>query len=265
MISGALPTPADLAARIAPAEHARLLGYPDRRIPAGPVRRRAGESRDWYARNGQPWAFASVVRIRRIADSEVRLANGERFAAPALARRLARTEASALVVVAVSAGVAVDRRSRRLWLSRRPDEAYLLDRFAAAVVEHLAADAGSRLRRLARDRGLGLLPGIGPGHEGWDVGQQARVARCLTGVGGAPPPRTFQVLASGMIRPKSSLLAVFGLTSRTDLADTAWRRRPCGWCSAAACGFRRPEAAGDRRRPPRASAVTYDRLAEPPA
>ena len=61
----------------------------------------------------------------------------------------------------------------------------------------------------------------------------------LTAHGAASPPRSFEVLDSGMIRPKSSLLTVFALTPRIELAEAAWRRRPCSWCSLTACGFRR--------------------------
>ncbi len=262
MISGTLPTPHDLADRVDPAEYARLLDYPDRRIPAGRARRRADQGRDWYARNGRPWAFARAVAIERLDDPKIQLANGVLLAGEVLSRRLAEAEATALVAAAVSAGSAVDERSRQLWEAQRPDEGYFLDRFAAAVVEHLAAWASRHLRRLARDHGLALLPGVSPGHEGWDLDQQALVGRCLTANGSAPPPRSFEVLATGMIRPKSSLLTVFGLTRRATRSETAWRRQPCSWCSLTSCGFRRVRVGGGRDRSPFQSALTYDPSAE---
>ena len=243
VISGELPTPTDLARRVDPAEYARLLAYPQRRIPAGRAWRRAAQSREWYERDGRPWAFATTIAIDSATDTEIRLTNGELLSSEVLARRLRQAEAGALVAAAISAGSAVDERSQGLWQEGRPDEAYFLDRFAAAVVEHLASWVGRHLREMARHHGLALLPGTSPGYDGWDLEQQTRVARCLTGGGAAPPTRSFEVLASGMIRPKSSLLTVFGLTPRVEPAEAAWRRQPCSWCSLTACGFRRVQIA----------------------
>ncbi len=238
-----LPVPADLAQRVDEAEYARLLDYPQRGIPAGRARRRAMQSRDWYAQNGRPWAFANTVAIDQVAGAEIRLANGELLTSKVLAQRLEAAAANALVVAAVSAGSAVDEHSLAHWREGRPDEGYFLDRFAAAVVEHLAAWAGQHLRGLAVARGLGLLPSYSPGYQGWDLEQQARVARCLDAGGSSPSPRSFEVLPSGMIRPKSSLLAVFGLTPQIEIGENAWRRQTCSWCSLTDCGFRRVRVA----------------------
>src|SRR5207244_2153516 len=48
-----------------------------------------------------------------------------------------------------------------------------------------------------------------------------------------------EVLSSGMLRPKKSLLAVFGLTARTANALDAARATPCANCSFSPCGYRR--------------------------
>lgn len=256
MIAGALPVPTDPAARVEAAELARLLGYPDRRIPPGRARRRAAQSRSWYARKGHPWAFARDLAVEQATAAGLRLDDGN-----ALARRLEEVEATNLVVAAVSAGGATDERVDELWRQQRPDEAYFLDRFAAAVVEHLAAWAGRHLRDLARRHGLGLLPGLSPGNEGWDLGQQTVAAGCLDG-GGTAPPRSFEVLSSGMIRPRSSLLTIFGLTPRLDAAAAAWRQRPCSWCSLTSCGFRRVRVPGDSAPASAAAVMAYDPAAE---
>lgn len=233
-----LPVPLDVVRRIDEAELARLLGYPDRRIPPGRVADGVEEAGAWYREKARPWALARQIAIERIDDAEIELANGETLASTVLAKRMATAEATAVAVAAVSAGGEADRQSARLWDEDRPDEAYFLDRFAAAVVEHLAAWAGSHLRSGLDADGLGLLPSYSPGYHGWDLEQQGRVARCLTG-GDATTNEAFEILDSGMIRPKSSLLAVFGITRRRDAAEAAWRRDACGWCSLTSCGFRR--------------------------
>lgn len=262
MISGELPVPSDLAARIAQAEYARLLDYPDRRIPAGRARQRADAGRDWYEHHGRPWAFARVLAIDGTTGAGIRFESGAVLTGQALGRRLGEAGATALVVAAVSAGTAVDERATALWRDQRPDEAYFLDRFAAAVVEHLASWAGRHLRSLAFGHGLGTLPGLSPGNEGWDLGQQTVAAQCLTAGGAAPPPRSFEVLPSGMIRPKSSLLTVFGMTPRLDSAEAAWRRQSCSRCSLTSCGFRRVRVASGPAPSPLRPAMAYDPAAE---
>ena len=241
----ALRLPADLASRIDQAEVARLLGYPDRRLPEGRARERAGQARSWYRQNGDAWALARSIRVAGIGDGEIELAEAESLSSRLLADRLRKGDAEAIMIAAVSAGSTVDVRSAALWKEDRPDEAYFLDRFAAAVTEYLAGWIGDHLRaELARgDRGL--LPSYSPGYHGWDLEQQGRLARSLIGAESSAPP-FFEVMDSGMITPRNSLLAVFGVTPRPDLAAAAWDRQPCSWCALTACGFRRVRLASPR-------------------
>lgn len=249
-----LETPRDLAQRIEETELARLLGYPDRRIPPGRAAAGAAAARDWYGAHGRPWALARRVTIGEIRGDEIRLAGGEPLTSPVLARRLVRGEAKAVALTAVSAGGEADDESTALWRRDRPDEAYFLERFAAAVVEYLAGWATSRLRADLEENGLGLLPSYSPGYRGWDLEQQVRLLHCLAGDGGSASPN-LEVLESGMIRPKSSLLATFGITPRLHLAAEARRRNRCTWCSLSDCGFRRVSARRARARTASAAAL----------
>lgn len=176
-------------------------------------------------------------RIVHIDGGRLELANGAAFASPALAERLSAAGATAVAAAAVSAGGEVDERSAGLWRGERPDEAYFLDRFGAAAAEHLAAWIGARLRDAASGDALAALPGYSPGYRGWPLEEQRVLARCLDGA--LPMPADFEVLASGMTRPKNTLLAAFGLTAERAAAGAAWERHKCSWCSLAGCGFRR--------------------------
>lgn len=237
-LAARLAPPPGLAARVDEAEVARLLGYPDHRIPRGPAADGAARARSWYRRHGAPWALARLAPIASLGPRSVTLDGGESFTSAVLARRLRRAGADALAVVMVSAGREVDEHSARLWRSERPDEAYFLNRFAAAAVEHLAAWTGERLRRELRRRGRGLLASYAPGRPGWTLEQMPRLGRWLED-GGARGSR-FEILDSGMIWPASSLLAAFGASPDLDAADRSWRRGGCRWCALAGCGFRRP-------------------------
>jgi hypothetical protein len=234
-----LPLSSNLAFEIDEAEYARLLGYPRRKIPAGSVAERATRSRDWFARNARPWAYARTLSIDAIGETKVELADGTSLTSETLAARLREAGATAIEIAAVSAGAEVDERSEALWQAKRPDEAYLLDRFAAAVAEHLAAWTGQHLRENEVAEGLAALPGYSPGYEGWDLEEQVLVAACLTDTLSDEPLGPFEVLDSGMIRPKNSLLAVFGLSPDRNATASAWRTSRCGWCSLPRCDFRR--------------------------
>jgi hypothetical protein len=56
---------------------------------------------------------------------------------------------------------------------------------------------------------------------------------------GMTPPGNLEVLHSGMLRPKKSLLAVFGLTRHAERVRSGSRLIPCENCSLPGCQYRR--------------------------
>ena len=146
------PSPATLAAEVAPAEYARLLGLPRGRPLEGLILERAEAARAWYAERGRPFAAARRVGLARLTGDGIVLDEGGELTCGVLARRLRDGAAHALLALAVSAGVEVDAETERLWAEGKPDEAYFLERFATAVVERLvfggAADAMGRMEML---------------------------------------------------------------------------------------------------------------------
>ncbi len=137
-------------------EYARLLGYPAGKPLEGDVLARAKEALDWYRRHGKPRVVTRVVGDETLA--------------------------------AITAGAEVEEEVAKLWAEDRVDEAYFLDRLAAAVVEHLALSLG-------RPRS--------PGHKGFPIEEQSRLYAELA-------PHDIELLPSGMLNPKNSLLAVYG-------------------------------------------------------
>jgi hypothetical protein len=75
------------------------------------------------------------LRLREIGGGGVTLETGDRLSSALLAERLEKGDAHALFVLAASAGPEVAEEAKRLWAEDRPDEAFFLDRFAAAVTE----------------------------------------------------------------------------------------------------------------------------------
>jgi len=160
-------------------EYARLLGYPAEKPLEGDVLARAEEALDWYRRHGEPRVYSRVVGNETIA--------------------------------AITAGSEVEDEVAKLWREERVDEAYFLDRLAAAVVEHLAASFGN---------------GRSPGHKGFPIEDQPKLYALVE-------PMEIELLPSGMLRPVHSILAVYG---PEDASLSPCTR--CDW----RCSFRRKAA-----------------------
>jgi hypothetical protein len=118
-------------------------------------------------------------------------------------------------IAAISAGPEVDTVVERLWGEGRVDEAYFLDRYAAGVVETLAAQLGAY-----ESPGTGRIPF----EEQWTLFSYI-----------APLNPDIKILPSGMLSPRNSLLAVVR-------ADSRATSNPCTRCDLAGCTFRRRSA-----------------------
>jgi hypothetical protein len=162
--------------------------------------------------------------------------DGVRFRSDRLHRTLEQAGAHSVVLVAVSAGAEIERQAHQAWLEERPDEYFFLEMFGSAVVEHLTTISGARLCRWADGDAMAVLPHYSPGYPDWDIADQAAL---LSLVARGVQPGALEVLESGMLRPKKSLLGVFGITRHTDRVSRWSDLVPCENCSFAGCQFRR--------------------------
>ena len=237
-----------------PAEYVRLLGYPRGHALDGRAAELAAEAAAWFAAHGRPWIYARAVDGVEIAGGDVRLA-GVTFSSRRLARTLDDAGAHAAILVAVGAGPELEAEAARRWRDEKPDEYFFLEVYGSAVVEHLITQAGARLCAWADGERLAILPHDSPGYPDWEIGEQARLHALLAGPGGGVLPGPLEVLDSGALRPKKSLLAVFGVTRHVDRLAALRDLVPCERCSLAGCQFRR---APYRRDVPRSTARRYD-------
>jgi hypothetical protein len=242
-MSALRPSRGELAAAVTERELLRLLGLPRGRALEGELRERADAARSWYAAHGQPFADARRHAVERVGPSEVLLAVGTELSSGALADGLRSCRGHAVVVLGVSAGREVASEVGRLWASDRPDEAYFLDRFAAAVAEALVQRASGHECRDASGAGETLLPPLSPGCGRFELGDQRALASLL----GAAPAGDgrlrigpIDVLETGALDPPHSLLAVLGVT-RQPLAAAA-PEDLCRGCELEPCSFRRAPA-----------------------
>ena len=218
----------------------RMLGLPRGRELEGDLRARADGARAWYAAHGRPFAATLRVAVEDVGATVVRLADGTELRSASLALGLRATRGHAVVVMAVSAGREVAAAVAHAWADERPDEAYFLDRFAAAVAEALVLQASGAACRAASDAGETLLPPLSPGCGSFEIGDQ----HCLMALLGATPAADervalgpIELLSTGALDPPHSLLAALGVT-RQPLAATA-PEDLCRACELEPCAFRR--------------------------
>src|SRR5688500_9210482 len=185
------------AVQVDPAEYARLLGYPRGHRLDGRAAALAAEAAAWYAEHGRPWIFAREAATLALDADGVRL-DGRRFASARLRQSLIDAGAHGAVLVAVGAGPELEAEASRRWLDEKPDEYFFLEVYGWAEAE-----------------GRAVLPHDSAGYPDWDIAEQAALYRLLT-ASAAPLPSVLEVLESGALRPKKSLIAVFGLTRHGD-------------------------------------------------
>jgi hypothetical protein len=225
---------------VQPAEYKRLLGYPRDVVLTDRARELADAARAWYARHGRPWVYAREAEQLDVNGGDLFVLDGVPFSSKRLHRTLSEAEAHAAVLVAVSAGPEVEAEAQRLWMEEKPDEYFFTEIFGSAVVEHLVTTIGARLCAWADAREMAVLPHYSPGYPDWDISEQPRLLGLVCKTRDHKLPREIEAMESGMLRPKKSLLAVFGLTHKTTHARRLTPDLiPCANCSLAGCQYRR--------------------------
>ncbi len=229
-------------------EFARLLGYPRGFAMEGRARELSDWARDWYAKNGRPWFYARQVESLEFSTSAARgdtlrpdliKIDGAIFNSKRLHSAFEQAGAHSAILVAVGAGPEAEEEARRLWKEEKPDEYFFLEMYASAVVEQLTTIAGARLCDWAEQRGMAVLPHSSPGYPDWDVAEQPRLLELIRQTRSEQFPSRVDAFDSGMLRPKKTQLAVFGVTRHRDRLQRLTSLVPCESCSFGPCQYRR--------------------------
>jgi hypothetical protein len=223
---------------VQPAEYKRLLGLPADYEMTGRVSELAENARAWYAKFGRPWLYARSCDRVEIAGDAVSL-NAVAFHSPPLRKMFDVAEADSAVVAAVSAGPELEREAHSLWKAGKPDEYFFLEMYGSAVVEYLIALTGARLCAWAETHDIAVLPHYSPGYPEWNIAEQGQLLALVRESRSQSPAAEIEVLESGMLRPKKSLLAVFGLSGNSELARPLTSLALCENCSYMSCEYRR--------------------------
>jgi hypothetical protein len=223
---------------VSPLEYQRLLGYPRDFVLEERALELVASSRAWYAEHGRPWVYARLAESLDLADGAVCI-DGEPFVSERLHETLHQADAESVILVAASAGPELERQSQLLWEEEKPDEFFFLDVYGSAVVEHLLTMKGAELCAWAETRDEAILPHYSPGYPEWDVAQQPQLLSLIGRDGRQRLPGFLEAMDSGMLRPKKSLLAVFGVTRQRDRVARLTDLSPCEGCSYLPCQYRR--------------------------
>jgi hypothetical protein len=221
---------------VQPAEYIRLLGYPRGWTLEGRAQELGDWARDWYACHGRPWIYARGVEGIHTHDGAL-VIDGVRFNSRRLGTTLAEAEADRAFLVAVGAGPELEEEAQIRWRDGKPDEYFFLEVFGSAVVEHLVTMTGARLCAWADGERAAVLPHYSPGYPEWTIEDQPNLLALIRA--GRPAAVPLDVFDSGMLQPKKSLLAVFGVTRHVDRVRPLTALSPCENCSYALCQFRR--------------------------
>jgi hypothetical protein len=98
---------------------------------------------------------------------------------------------------------------------------------------------GARLCAWGDSQSFAVLPHYSPGYPEWDIAEQPRLLELIRKTRADALPGNIDVLESGALRPKKSLLAVFGLTRHTAHLKRLTELVPCESCSFNPCEYRR--------------------------
>lgn len=221
-------------------EYKRLLGYPKDHYIDQRALDLMQKTRDWYAIHGKPWVYARPSEYLEFHENAFKI-DGIEFHSKFLHKQLKQAKADMVMLTAVSAGPECEEQARRLWLDHKPDEYFFMEMYGSAVVEHLIASTGARFCAWADTENRAVLPHYSPGYSGWDVQAQNTLMSLIEQSVELDFPEELTVMDTGMLNPKKSLLAVFGITSDIRLTQDFEKLIPCENCAMPDCSYRRAD------------------------
>ena len=195
----------------------RIQGYRDMERVRRPIRRAADKAAGIAREIAEGEVGYRRVAIVSCSGSALELAGGERFECGAFERFLSGCES--VLVFAMTAGAAIDRRIDELMAADEPVVALLLDTAGWLAIESVTRQFSERLKAECEPAGLRSTRRMGPGYTyrvgremaPWGLEEQAGLFRIL---GEDVSPVT--VLESGAMLPKMSRSGLYGLRTAGD-------------------------------------------------
>ena len=219
-------------------EFKRLLGYPNGHELEGKSIELADLTRQWYNANGKPWVYSLRIDDLDFSEENLKIGNVE-FASKRFRNQLAEANAFCAMLTIVSAGKECEEKALQLWHEGKPDEYFFFEVYGSAVAEHLLTNTGARFCAWAEENNFAVLPNYSPGYPGWNVLDQKQLLELILQKKKNDLPGKINVFESGMLNPKKSMLAVFGITKNISKVRKLSELIPCETCSMFSCQYRK--------------------------
>jgi len=218
-------------------EYIRLLGYPNNHKLEGKAGELSGWAREWFCKNGKPWIYAILLDKVEIEDNNLKIEN-VKLSSKNLSNQFSRTKTDKAVIAVISAGKECEEKALQLWKENKPDEYFFLEIYGSAVVEYLVYSVGFYLCDWAEQNNSAVLPHYSPGYSGWKIEDQNQLWNLIKDWE-TDFPGEISMLESGMLKPKKSMLALFGITKDAEKVRKFSDFIPCSTCSFSPCQYRR--------------------------
>lgn len=185
------------------ATYKRFLRFPPARPLEGAMAEAADWAQDWYGQHGRPWIVHTPVKIEVEEPQQLRV-NGLPMGGSRVARLFHQATGGELILAC--AGIEAEEEAQRLWDAGEPDSYYFLEAYAAAVVESLLLRRRRELNEQEAD--TSWTAHACPGHGNWSILDNLKLIKIARQA--LELPAEVDVLESGMLRPKKSLLGLMG-------------------------------------------------------
>ena len=215
---------------IDPAEYIRLLGYPIGHELKDRAKELADITEEWFLQNGKPWVYFRKANAFELLNDQFIVENIP-FQSKAVLERFHKGEASDIFLFAASAGKECEEQAHKLWKESKPDEYFFMEMFGSAVVENLVTQTSSKLCGWAEEHKLAILPHYSPGYNQWDILDQLKLIDLIKKNKQSDRELLVESLDSGMLKPKKSLLAIFGVTKKVSDLTASPGMVPCEKCA----------------------------------
>ncbi len=224
--------------KIDSAEYVRLLGYPIGHELQDRAKELSHLTERWYAKHGKPWVYVRKANSFDLSENEF-IIDQIPFQSDAVLKRFHNGKANDVFLLAVSAGPECEAHANVLWKEGKPDEYFFMEMYGSAVVENLVMQTSAQLCAWADDNNMAVLPHYSPGYNQWDILDQLKLISLINNGNSTSNSLLVESLDSGMLKPKKSLLAIFGVTNQGSQLTAYPGMIPCEKCALRNCQYRR--------------------------
>lgn len=205
----------------------RRLGYPTTYDPPFHVEELMDWTKDWFAKQANPWVGFTELDIR-ITNDEL-FFNDTSIYSPKLLKRFKKYRVQKGILIASTAGDQTDKKSKALWDEDITDQSFFLDAYATSFAEALIAHSAQAIKDWAAKKGLQTLSRYSPGYPGWPLEEQQKLMQLTKE---QHPNTPIGINESSILSPQKSQISIIGLFEGEAITEV---EPACKTCSLLDC------------------------------